>query len=265
VLLVVSDTSSTVPVQTVSRHIVISKPVADGTRSTLEIVMLANQGSATRVPGDSTTPAWAGRLPAGAIGAAAGNGDVAAEAMVFSGDSILLFAPIAPGEKQLIYTYNLPPSPGTVRFPATDSIGIVNLLLEESALTARGGTLVRGDTQAIEGRTFRQWTGAVPAGAAIEVDFPGNPNRGILPALVGGMALVLGAVLFRALRRAPQTGKVAVPAAPESVLDRIAALDARYNGKEAVVPAAEWAGYLAERQRLKDELSKDLARQPPMP
>ena len=259
VLLVVSDTSSTAPVTTISRHIVISKPSPDGTRSILEIVMLANLGSATRVAGDSSRPAWASRLPAGAMNFQPGNGDVAADAMLSRHDSVMLFAPVAPGDKQLIFTYALPPSPGTVRFPAPDSVGMVNLLLEESALQARGGTLVRGDSQAIEGRTFRQWTGAVPAGAALEVDFPGAPNRAVLPALVGGMALLLGMVLVRALRRPP----AAIPMTPDSrtPLDAIAALDARYAGKESQVPAAEWVTYLAERTRLKEVLSKELARQ----
>ncbi|MEO8635202.1 MAG: hypothetical protein ABI587_07995 [Gemmatimonadales bacterium] len=259
VLLVVSDTSSTAPVTTISRHIVISKPATDGTRSTLEIVMLANLGSATRVAGDTTDPVWAARLPTGAIGFQPGNGDVAAEAMASRNDSVMLFAPVAPGDKQLIFTYSLPPSPGTVRFPVVDSIGIVNLLLEEFAVPVRGGALVRGDSQAIEGRSFRQWTGAVPAGGAIDVDFPGGPNRAVLPALVGGVALLLGLVLVRALRRAP----VAQPNAPgsHSALDSIAALDARYAGKESEVPATEWVTYLAERERLKAILSKELARQ----
>ncbi len=259
VLLVVSDTSSTAALVTISRHIAISKPAADGTRATLEIVMLANPGSTTRVARDSSLPAWAARLPAGAISFQPGSGDVAAEALETRNDSVLLFAPVAPGEKQLIYTYQLPASPGTVRFPVVDSIGMVNLLLEESALQARGGTLVRGDSQAIEGRSFRQWTGQVPAGSAIEVDFPGNPGRGVLPALVGGMAVILAAVLARALRRAPAPAQPA--GGTPSALNDIAALDARYAGKEPEVPAAEWATYLSERDRLKQLLSRELARQ----
>lgn len=259
VLLVVSDTSSSAILATVSRHLVISKPAPDGTRATLEIVMLANQGATTRVAPDSTTPVWVARLPAGAISFQPGNGDVAAEAMESRNDSVMLFAPVAPGEKQLIYTYKLPASPGTVRFPAVDSIDTVNLLLEELGLQARGGALVRGDSQAIEGRSFRQWTGPVPAGGAIEVDFPGNPSRGVLPALVGGMAVILGVVLVRALRRVPAPTRAAP--GTTSALDDIAALDARYGGRESEVPAAEWAEYLAQRNRLKQILSTELARQ----
>ncbi len=259
VLLVVSDTSSSAVLTTVSRHIVISKPAPDGTRATLEIVMLANPGSTTRVAPDSTRPVWVARLPAGAVSFQPGNGDVAAEAMVWRNDSVMLFAPVAPGEKQLIYTYNLPPGPGSVKFPVVDSISVVNLLLEELALQARGGTLVRGDSQAIEGRSFRQWTGSVPAGGAIEVDFPGNPSRGVLPALVAGMAVILGVVLVRALRRGPALTHAA-PGTP-SALDDIAALEARYSGRESEVPAAEWAEYLLERNRLKQILSQELARQ----
>lgn len=253
-VLVVSDTSSTVPVTVTSRHLVISKPGSDGSRAALEIVVIANAGQAARIAPDSTHPSWAAAVPAGVIGFRPGSGDFSADALVFRNDSVMLFAPVAPGEKQVLFTYSLPPGSGRVRIPVGDSIGIFNILLEEFDRTVRGGGLVRGDSQAIEGHTFLQWSGGVGAGSEVTIDFPSGGRNWILPALVTAVALSLAVVAFRTFRRRP------APAGASPLLDRLARLDAQYAGREAVVPAEEWARYQAERARLKSELTAELAR-----
>jgi hypothetical protein len=43
------------------------------------------------------------------------------------------------------------------------------------------------------------------------------------------------------------------------LLDVLAALDARYAGREAETAADEWQAYAAERARLKAELERGLA------
>jgi hypothetical protein len=258
-LLIVSDTSTTVPLHVTSRHIVISKPATDGTRAALEIVTLENAGTLTRVGGGLDRPTWGARLPSGALGFQVGQGDVSAEAMQARHDSVLLFAPVAPGEKQLVYTYQLPAAPGTVRIPIGDSIGTLNVVLEEFDRAVRGGGLARADSQRIENRSFRLWTGAVGPGAVVTIDFPGNRTAWLLPALVGvlGLSLVFG--LLRVLpRRAPPVGGAT------AVLDALARLDARYAGREAEVGAHEWAAYQRDRARLKTEMGARLAgKQPP--
>lgn len=252
--LIVSDTSSRVPISVASRHIVVSKPGKDGTRPTLEIVVLVNAGTDTRVAGDSNHPTWSGRLPPGVFNVQAGQGDVSAEAFAFRHDSVLLFAPVAPGEKQLVYTYQLPAAPGTVRIPIGDSIGVVNVLLEELNRHVTGGAISRADSQQVEGRTFQQWAGPVASGQIVQIDFPGNSSNWVLPALVGALGLGLIAALLRGLRRRPMTA----PAAP-SVLDQLAHLDAKYAGREPETDAAEWANYQRERTRLKAAWAAELA------
>jgi hypothetical protein len=54
-------------------------------------------------------------------------------------------------------------------------------------------------------------------------------------------------------------------AGPDRLLDGIAALDARYAGREADTPADEWRAYVAERARLKAELEAALAAAAPGP
>jgi hypothetical protein len=254
----VSDTSSAEPVVTISRHLVISRPARDGTRPALEIVVLGNPGAATRVSPDSLHPSWAGSLPPQAVGFQASSSDFSADAVVARHDSVLLFAPVAPGEKQVIYTYSLRPGPGTVVIPAFDSVGIFNVMLEEFDRTVRGGSIAKADSTMIEGRAFRQWAGAVPKGSRVEIDFPAATGQWVLPALVGAVALALLGMALAALRRRP-----APAAGPLSALDRLARLDARYAGRQAQVPPEEWQRYQAERARLKAEASAELARSGP--
>jgi hypothetical protein len=255
-LLVVSDTSASAPLRVTSRHIVISKPATDGTRGTLEIVVLENPGDLTRVAGSGDRGTWGTRLPPGVLGFQVGQGDVSPEALQVRHDSVLLFAPVAPGEKQLVYTYQLPATPGTVRIPFGDSVRTLNVLLEEFDRTVSGSGIARADSQRIENRTFRQWTGPVGPGSAVTIDFPGNRTRWLLPGLV---ALMAGGLLM-ALRQALRRGEPP-PAAPEprALLDALARLDARYAGGEARVSAQEWAEYQRERARLKAEVSRQLA------
>jgi hypothetical protein len=259
-VLMVSDTSSVVRVTVQSRHIVVSKPGADGTRPTLEIVLLGNGGPDTRVAGDSSRPTWGARLPRRALNFQVGQGDVSADAVVFRNDSVLLFAPIAPGDKQVLYTYQLPAAPGTVRIPLDDSVAVVNVLLEEFDRTVTGGAIVRGDSQTIEGRSFRQWIGPAPAGTVLTIDYPGSSSRWILPTLVSLVALSLGIVALRTLLSRSER-PVAAPATP--ILDRLAELDARYRHRRGEVSAEEWAGYESERDRLKDQLTRQLAGRKP--
>lgn len=254
-ILVVSDTSSRARVATVTRHIVVSKPTPDGLRAALEIVVISNAGPATRIAPDTLHPSWTANLPKNVAGFTAGSGDFSSEALIVRNDSVQVYAPIAPGEKQLLYTYALPPSPGKVTIPIDDSIDALNILLEERDLEVRGGSLVPLDSQVIEGRTFKKWEGPVKAGSVITIAFPGNTTAWVIPALVGGLALALIIVGAMAMRRRP----VRVVAAPP-LIDQLARLDARYAGKEAHTPADEWKQYIAERARLKAALQAELAR-----
>lgn len=253
--LVLSDTSSRAQVTTVSRHLVISRPGADGLRPALEIVSISNAGPATRIAPDTLHPSWATPLPRNVAGFTAGSGDFSSEALVVKNDSVLVFAPIAPGDKQLVYTYAFPPDPGAVIVPIGDSIGRLTIMLEEMDLAVKGG-VVRGDSQVIEGRVFRRWEGAAAAGAAITIPFPGNRSGWIIPALVGALALALTGFAVVALRRKPAV----VPATAPALIDQLARLDARYAGKQDSTPAAEWETYQLERARLKAELQGALAR-----
>lgn len=256
IILLVSDTSSTTPIEVLSRHLVVSRPSPDGTRPALEIVVLGNPASVTRVAGDSAHPTWRMSLPRGALAPQMGQGDVSADAVVFRNDSLLLFAPIAPGQKEVVFGYTLPAGAGRTRFAVADSTASFTLLLEERDRPVSGGGLVAADTQAIEGRVFGRWSGSAAAGSDVIVGFAGaGPGRWLLPLLVGAVGCALLLVMVRVLRR-PATA--AAPAA-SPLLDQLARLDARYAGRAGEVSGEEWGRYQAERAALKAALESELA------
>ncbi len=106
--LVVYDTSTTAPVSVAARHIVVPRPGEDGSRSVLDLIVLRNDGLRARVAPDSLHPSWSGLLPAGSVGLELGESDLSPDAVSRRGDTALVVAPIAPGEKQLALQYLLP-------------------------------------------------------------------------------------------------------------------------------------------------------------
>ena len=255
--ILVYDTSSTAPVALEARHLVVTRPGEDGSRSVLDLVVLLNKGNRTRVAPDSVGASWVGLLPPGTMGLEVGESDVSPDAVTRRGDSLLVAAPLAPGEKQVTVQYVVPAGSKELELPFTEPVSSVNLLAEENDVVVSGGSLALADSQVLQGRSFRRWAGAVPAGGALRVALPGRRRvpEGLLPSLVGGVVLVLVGAGWYFIARKPR-----LPAAsPAALLDAIAALDARYLGREGETSAEDWGSYLTQRRRCKAELEAALA------
>jgi hypothetical protein len=263
---VVYDTSSAAPIGVEARHIVVPRAGDDGTRSVLDLIVLSNDGRRARVSPDSTRPSWEMTLPRGTGEMEVGEGDVSPDAVIRVGDTVRVLAPLAPGQKQISLQYAVVPVDGRIAFPVGPNRQPVNVLVEERTLRVSGGRLALADSQVIEGRAFRRFTGEVPPGAAIvltvEVAGAAALSRSALPVLVGTMALLLALAGWRLLgRRAvvPTEGHTGKPSSPQRLLDALAALDARYSGRESEVAPDEWARYVADRARLRTQLADVLA------
>ncbi len=84
-----------------------------------------------------------------------------------------VFAPIAPGLKQISFTYTLPSSAFPLVRPAAAPVSVMEVLLEESTAHAEAPRLREVDPVAIEGRTFRRFIAQdLPAGSGARVTVP---------------------------------------------------------------------------------------------
>ena len=250
------DTSSTAPVSIEARHLVVSRPGDDGSRNILDLIVLRNAGQRTRIASDSARPTWIGLLPRGTMGLELGESDVSPEAVDRKGDSLIVTAPIAPGEKQLTLEYLVPAGHSVLELALTEAVPMLNVLAEESDVVVSGGTLVFADSQTLQGRSFRRWSGTGPTGGLVRVVLPGRPRapEWILSALVAAVAVVLAAAGWRLATRRPT-----VRVSTDELLERVASLDVRYEGRKGEVSPDEWSQYQLERARLKSLLESSLA------
>jgi hypothetical protein len=255
--ILVYDTSSTTPISLVARHLVIARPGQDGSRGVLDLMALRNDSRLTRTTSDTTRPTWSAPLPPGTIGLELSESDFSREAVARRDDSVIVVAPFAPGEKQLTVQYLIPSGRSVVELPFGRPGAAINVLAEERGVRVTGSGVALADSQVLQGRSFRRWTGVAQAGGVVRIVLPGarrTPTR-LLAVLVGTLTLVLAAAGWRLL------AKPRIPAPPRAgeLIAAIAALDVRYAGREGETPVDEWSSYLTERARIRAQLEASLA------
>jgi hypothetical protein len=142
------------------------------------------------------------RIPAGIANARPSEGDVGEGAMAFSGDSLLVTAPIAPGTKRIAFAYDVDER-NVVELTRTDAAASLEILVEDSAATVAGVPVKAEPPIAMGPRTFARFTsGAVPGGSAVRVTVPvAGDGVGVVGMLVGAIALAMAVVFVVALRR----------------------------------------------------------------
>ena len=204
-LVVFDTTSAGPPVRLAVRFFTVGAARRDGAHEVLEAVELQNPGSRTRVPADSTVPVWQGALPSGIAEWQVGESDVSAEAVLRRGDSVAVFAPLAPGgTKQISFAYVLPDTLRALRVPLDQPVGELLLLVEDTAAVVTAPGLETLSNETVEGRRFARYRAtAVPAGSAVDVQLSRPPFRAdrLVPWIVGIVALALAAGLWVALRK----------------------------------------------------------------
>jgi len=202
VRVVVYDTSSTAPVSLEARHLVLTRPAEDGSRSILDLVILRNAGRLTRVAPDTVRGSWSVQLPRGTVGLQVRESDVSSDAMIRTGDSVTIAAALAPGEKQITLEYLVPAGRSSVELPLQKAGLPLNVLTEEPEVQVTAPGITRADSQLIQGRSFRRWTGTVSTAGVLRLVLPGSraQPRWVLPALVGGLALALAGAGWLAFR-----------------------------------------------------------------
>lgn len=268
IALQVFDTSSTQPVHTEARHIVIARPGDDGTRTVVELLVLNNPGDVTRIARDSLASTWHALIPREAVGFSAEDGDLSAGAVDRNMDSVLVLAPLAPGERQITIQYHLPPNAGRLEYRFDEADNGVNVLVEEPEATVQGGTLTQTDSvSVIQGRPFRHFNGVVDSGDVVVVTVPTPFRLGSawLMALIAllGAALLAGSV--RVFRRTSPAATGSESDSVEALLSRIARIDDELealppNAAEGGAQSAQRTALSAQRTALKAELAAMLGR-----
>lgn len=265
-LAVYDTTSAPIPIHVRGRHLVVAAPGSDGVREVVEVFELANDSSLTRVAAGDV-PLWTTALPDGATSVRIGQSDLSADAIRTDNGRVELFAPMAPGIKQLSYAYRLAPRSFPVALPLPTETNVLEVLLEEPGATAEAPGLVRVDPVTVEGRTFSRFLAQDVARAGVlRITAPMSSvvsRRAWLISLVTASAAAMALVLVRvARRRRPAPARVSIhPRGSERPSERlareIAELDARVELAGAM-PAEERAAYAARRAELKTALTRAL-------
>lgn len=202
---VFDTTSGPVSIGSRGHHVVVSAVAANGTRNVTEVYELANDSSVTRVASaGGNGEVWSAVLPARASGFQVAQGDIPAQAVKFEQGKAKVFAPIAPGLKQLAFSYSIPANAFPLTIPIVRDTQILEVLIEGEKGTVTGAKMEEKDPVALEHRNFRRFLAPdVPANSAVVIDFPSSGqdrtiDRGYLIALT----LVIGSTMIFALARA---------------------------------------------------------------
>ncbi len=217
-IIVYDTTSRAIPLRVRGRHLVVSSPAPTGRRSIVEVFELSNDTSVTVVsPGAGTDrPTWSLPLPPGAQGVQVGQGDISADAVSVQGNRLAVFAPFAPGLKQMSFSYSLPPA----SFPLTRALRagaiVFEVLLEEAGARATGMPFRPEAPVTVEGRMFRRFIAQdVPPGAVLRVNVPvvfANGRTLYIAVVTTALgAVMLGALALAFQRRASNPSPLAGP------------------------------------------------------
>jgi hypothetical protein len=222
--IVVFDTASTgIDIAVRGRHLAISAPNASGARSVLDVFELGNDSLRTLVqgrgPGGEARATWRIALPEGIVNAAVMRdaGDIAGAAVTLQDGQAAVFAPFAPGIKQLALRYELPPARDSLTIPLIEPTGVLEVLLEEPGARASGAGVAREGAVTVEGRSLERYLAQnVAPSAVVTIALPpsraSTTGRSWWLALLGAaIAAVLGVSLLRRNRHARREGLVAPP------------------------------------------------------
>jgi len=260
--LVVFDTSSTSPeISVAQRHIIVRGAGSTGGHPVLELIGLANDGHVARVAGEPPRPTWVGRVPSGAVNFNVGQGDLSPDAVQLVGDSLVVTAPIPPGVKQLIVSYDVP-SGRELRIPIDQRMERVLVLFEDTTVTVAEGPVTRRGVQVFNDAQFAVFDGAAPAGGGAMVfrfGRHGMRSSTVTLFVVGiAAALLLFAMPF-ILRRRPNAVVTRPFESPDALARQIALLDAEHDRQPNRTPTDETT-YRERRAALKARLAAALAR-----
>ena len=233
-LLVYDTSSSAPPVALQELHVLVEAPGAGGGRRVVQLLVLANRGTLTRVVRDSAGPTWQGAIPSVAEGFELGLSDFSPDAIEVGRDTLRVFAPIPPGERQILAGYMLPGGTTALTVPIDQPVGRVSILLGDSGAVVEGASMPLLGVEELGGTPLRRFgLDSVAAGTPVTIRFPRRSRTGgslLVWLLVPLAAAAMAAGMAIWWRRSPAAP--AVPDDPAVLAAEIAVLDAASRGRE---------------------------------
>ena len=131
-------------------------------------------------------------------------GDIPSAAVSFTNGVVNVFAPIAPGIKQLSFSYTLPAKAFPLRLPLEKATGVYEIMIEEKAGSVTGPHLKEVDPVTVDEHDFRRFLASdMPENSVAVIDLPPPPPvRSIDPRFLVAITLVLGGSMVVALAQA---------------------------------------------------------------
>ena len=269
---VFDTTTRALPLTISGRHLIVSAADTSNTRTIVEVFEISNDSTLTIVAGNSKTgtPTFSVAIPLDARGVKIGQGEVSPQAFTASPGRVSIFSAIAPGVKQISFSYRMPSQSFPLGYSVEHGAVVMEVLLEEPKGTVTGAGLLPTDPVSLENRNFRRFLAQnVQDGAAINIVLPSGPSVGrnlYIATLLGTIGVIMLLILLRAMqRRRPVTYGVSLhPSAPEApsadrLAREIADLDATF-ARHANPSDALRAAYDERRAELKDALAAEFAR-----
>jgi hypothetical protein len=203
---VFDTTSHRVPMSLRGHHVVVSAVDANGLRSVVEVYDLSNDSSVTRIAASDTPKdaTWQNHVTPGATNFRVSQGDIPASAVSFTSGVVSVYAPIAPGIKQLSFSYSLPAKSFPLTLPLEKETGIYEILIEEKAGSVTGPHLREMDAVTVDERNFRRFLASdMPENSVAMIDLPApESTRAIDPRYMVAITLVIGGTMVLALAQA---------------------------------------------------------------
>jgi hypothetical protein len=131
-------------------------------------------------------------------------GDISAAAVSFSDGVVSVFAPLAPGIKQLSFSYSLPAKSFPLKLPLETETGIYEILIEEKVGSVTGPKLKEMDPVTVDERNFRRFLASdMPLNSFAIIDLPAPPpTHSIDSRYLVALTLVIGGTMVMALAHA---------------------------------------------------------------
>jgi hypothetical protein len=203
---VFDTTSGHVAMSLRGHHVVVSAADANARRSIVEVYDISNDSTLTRVA-KGETPAgatWQTHVVNGIGDFKVSQGDISAAAVSYANGVVSVFAPLAPGIKQLSFSYSLPAKSFPLKLPIETETGIYEILIEEKAGSVIAPHMKEMEPVTVDERNFRRFLGSdLPENSVAVIDLPAPPpTHSIDPRVLVAITLVIGGTMVLALAQA---------------------------------------------------------------